>query len=185
MGRTVDVNKLVGKLVEGTSEIMNHISCQQPDFGRRSMDVEHAINVMASRRVVFTFDSVRVAIDEGIRTTSKSRRCWLARSTFIRMRLSLSSAVIDLVWTIYKCVPINRMQIPSKGNEPVLNRVLFQLNLPTQGRLSTVKPAKTLNRNLKFRQYRRHGFSGKISPTCPDRAFFVLGRIAPELAPLF
>ena len=66
MGRTVDVNKLIRKMVEGTSEIMNHISCQQPDFGRRTMDIEHAINVMSSGRVVFTFDSIRVGLDESI-----------------------------------------------------------------------------------------------------------------------
>jgi hypothetical protein len=66
MSRTVDVNELVSKVVEGTSEVMNHISGEQPDFSRRSLDVEYAINVMASLLVVLTFDSIGVSIDETI-----------------------------------------------------------------------------------------------------------------------
>jgi hypothetical protein len=66
MGRTVDVNELVGKVVKGTSEVMNHISGEQPNFSRRSLDVEYAINVIPSLRVVLTFDSIGVAIDETI-----------------------------------------------------------------------------------------------------------------------
>jgi hypothetical protein len=66
MDCTVDVNKLVSEMVKGTSEIMNHISGEQPNFSRRGVDVEYAINVMPSLRIVLTFDSIGVAIEECI-----------------------------------------------------------------------------------------------------------------------
>jgi hypothetical protein len=60
------VNELEGKVIEGTSEIMNHISGEQPDFSRRSLDVKYAINARPSLRIVLALDSIRVAIDETI-----------------------------------------------------------------------------------------------------------------------
>jgi hypothetical protein len=57
---------LVGKVVKGTSEVVDNVSGDKSNFDGRGLDIENAVQVISSLRVVLAFDSIRLTADEPI-----------------------------------------------------------------------------------------------------------------------
>lgn len=94
VGRPVGVNELAGQVIKGTSEVMDHVSGDEADFGGRHLEVSNLEDVISRPRVVLGQDYIRMSFDELVPCELQITEVLLARSILTPISASLSSDVI-------------------------------------------------------------------------------------------
>ena len=103
-GRTVDVNELVGKVVKGASEVVDNVSGDKSNFDGRGLDIENAVQVISSLRVVLAFDSIRLAADESIPCDFQIMEVYAVALKLARQKIELPAWGVS-VGVVPKSVP--------------------------------------------------------------------------------
>jgi hypothetical protein len=66
VGPAIGGNELVGQVVKSASEVVNHVSSDEPDIGRRDLEVSNFEEAISRRRIALGQDYIGVSIDEPI-----------------------------------------------------------------------------------------------------------------------